>query len=59
MDTSLSKLREIAEGQGSLACCSSWGGRVGHDLVAEQPLCVAALLSAAQRESATSMQTPP
>ena len=20
-----------SEGQGSLACCHSWGGRVGHD----------------------------
>ena len=25
-----------SEGQGSLACCSSWGHRVGHDLVTEQ-----------------------
>ena len=25
-----------SEGQGSLACCSSWGHRVGHDLVIEQ-----------------------
>ena len=25
MDMSLSKLREIGEGQGSLACCSPWG----------------------------------
>ena len=25
-----------SEGQGSLACCSSWGCRVGHDLVTEQ-----------------------
>ena len=25
------------EGQGSLACCSSWGHRVGHDLATEQP----------------------
>ena len=24
------------EGQGSLACCSSWGHRVGHDLETEQ-----------------------
>ena len=24
------------EGQGSLACCSSWGCRVGYDLVTEQ-----------------------
>ena len=24
------------EGQGSLACCSSWGRRVGHDLLTEQ-----------------------
>ena len=23
--------------QGSLACCSPWGHRVGHDLVTEQP----------------------
>ena len=25
MDMSLSKLRELVEGQGSLACCSPWG----------------------------------
>ena len=25
-----------SEGQGSLMCCSPWGTRVGHDLVAEQ-----------------------
>ena len=25
-----------SEGQGSLACCSSWGGRVRHDWVTEQ-----------------------
>ena len=28
------------EGQGSLACCSPWGSRVGHDWAAErQQLC--------------------
>ena len=26
----------VGEGQGSLACCSVWGHRVRHDLVAEQ-----------------------
>ena len=25
-----------SEGQGSLACCSPWGGRVRHDLATEQ-----------------------
>ena len=25
-----------SEGQGSLACCSPWGHRVGHDLAAKQ-----------------------
>ena len=25
-----------SEGQGSLACCSPWGYRVGHDLTTEQ-----------------------
>ena len=25
-----------SEGQRSLACCSSWGHRVGHNLVTEQ-----------------------
>jgi len=25
-----------SEGQGSLACCSSWGCRVGYDLLTEQ-----------------------
>ena len=27
---------EDSEGQGSLASCSQWGHRVGHDLVTEQ-----------------------
>ena len=27
-----------SEGQGSLACCSPWGRRFGHDLVTEQLL---------------------
>ena len=27
------------EGQGSLACCSPWGLRVGHNLVTEQQQC--------------------
>ena len=27
------------EGQDSLACCSPWGCRVGHDLVTEQQQC--------------------
>ena len=35
MDMSLSKLREISEGQGSLACCSPWGRRVRHNLATE------------------------
>ena len=35
MDMSLSKLREISEGQGSLACCSPWGCRVRHNLATE------------------------
>ena len=25
MDTSLSKLQELVDGQGSLVCCSPWG----------------------------------
>ena len=25
MDVSLSKLQELVDGQGSLACCSPWG----------------------------------
>ena len=29
-------LCEDTEGQGSLACCSPWGRRVGHDLVTKQ-----------------------
>ena len=36
MDMSLSKLAGDSEGQGGLACCSSWGRRVGHDWVTEQ-----------------------
>ena len=31
IDMSLSKLRELAMGQGGLACRSLWGRRVGHD----------------------------
>ena len=32
MDMSLSKLQEMAAGQGRLACCSPWGcKKVGHD----------------------------
>ena len=27
-----------SKGQGSLACCSPWGRRVGHNLAAEQQL---------------------
>ena len=36
MDMSLSKLQGDGEGQGSLVCCSSWGGRVRHILATEQ-----------------------
>ena len=36
MDMNLSKLWGNSEGQGSLACCSPWGHRVGHDLEMEQ-----------------------
>ena len=25
----------VGDGQGGLACCGSWGGRVGYDLVTE------------------------
>ena len=35
MDMSLSKLQEMGERQGSLACCSPWDCRVGHDWVTE------------------------
>ena len=35
MDMNLSKLWETG-GQGSLACFSPWGDRVGHDLATEQ-----------------------
>ena len=31
MDLSLSKLWEFVDGQGSLAFCSAWGCRVGHN----------------------------
>ena len=36
----LSRLQEIGGsiGQGSLACCSPWGHRVGHDWVIEQQI---------------------
>ena len=36
MDMSFQQTLGNSEGQGSLACCSPWDGRVGHDLVAEQ-----------------------
>ena len=35
MDMSLSKLQEMGERQGSLACCSPWDRRVGHDSATE------------------------
>ena len=38
LDRSLSKLREIVKGQGSLACCSTWHLRVGYSLATEQVL---------------------
>ena len=31
MDMSLGKLWVLGEGQGGLACCSSWSHRVRHD----------------------------
>ena len=31
MDMSLGELQELGDGQGGLACCDSWGRRVGHD----------------------------
>ena len=31
MDMSLSELPGVGDGQGGLACCDSWGRRVGHD----------------------------
>ena len=36
VDLNLSKLWETVEGQGSLACCSSWSHRVGHNLATIQ-----------------------
>ena len=36
MDMNLSQVPGDSEGQGSLACCSPWGHRVGHDLATEQ-----------------------
>ena len=41
VDMGLSELREMVEGQGSLACCRPRGHRVGQDLAAEQQLSVA------------------
>ena len=35
VDMSLSKLWELVIGQGGLACCDSWGCRVGHDWATE------------------------
>ena len=31
MDMSFSKFQELVNGQGSLACCSPWGYKVGHN----------------------------
>ena len=31
MDMGLDVLRGVGHGQGGLACCRSWGHRVGHD----------------------------
>ena len=31
MDVSLSELQELVMDKGGLACCDSWGLRVGHD----------------------------
>ena len=31
MDMNLSKLWEMVEGQGNLACCSPWGCKESHD----------------------------
>ena len=36
MDISLSKLWERVKGRGTWCSCSSWGRRVGHDLLTEQ-----------------------
>ena len=35
MDMSFEQAPRDGEGQGSLACCSSWSHRVGHNLVTE------------------------
>jgi len=35
MDMSFSKFQELVNGQGSLACCSPWGYKVGHHCGAE------------------------
>ena len=35
LDMGLGRLQELVMGQGGLACCSSWGHRVGHDLPTE------------------------
>ena len=35
MDMSLSKLQELVMDKGGLACCDSWGRRVGHDWATE------------------------
>ena len=35
MDVESEWTPEVGDGQGGLACCDSWGGRVGHDWAAE------------------------
>ena len=36
MNMSLSKFWGVGDGQGSLACCSPWGHRVGHNVETEK-----------------------
>ena len=44
MDMSLSKLWELVMAKGSLACCSPWGCKVGHDWATELKLRVLLLI---------------
>ena len=47
-----------SEGQGSLACCSPWGCRVGHDWGTEQPLCFRQILFHLSHQGSYSLVGP-
>ena len=48
-----------SEGQGSLVCCSSWDGRVRHNLATEQLLYNVVLVSAVQEHESVGIHMSP